>query len=71
MLVNTFDSTFILGNETSPEEARKKHGPDIVFTGKENVTKLQVYTQWYGMAVVEDAYAYCPQNPLRFIHTVC
>ncbi|ELR22174.1 CD36 family protein [Acanthamoeba castellanii str. Neff] len=47
----------ILGNETTPEKARKRHGPDVVFTGKDDINQVQVYTQWFGQTVIEDVYA--------------
>ena len=46
-----------VGNETTPEKARKRHGPDVVFTGKDDINQVQVYTQWFGQTVVEDVYA--------------
>ncbi len=46
-----------VGNETTPEKARKRHGPDVVFTGKDDINQVQVYTQWFGQTVLEDVYA--------------
>jgi len=47
----------LIGNESTPEAARKKHGPNIVYTGKNDIKQVQEYLQWFGQSVVEDVYA--------------
>jgi hypothetical protein len=57
LLAPTSPSGALIGNETTPDDARKKHPPSTVYTGKENINQVQVYTVWQGVDTIKGVYA--------------
>jgi hypothetical protein len=47
----------LVGNETTPDEARARHNASVSWTGKGNVEDIGGYVEWEGQTVLRGVYA--------------
>lgn len=47
----------LVGNETSPDEARARHNVSVSWTGKRNIADIGGYIEWEGETVLRGVYA--------------
>jgi len=48
----------LIGNETTPEKARKRHNASLCWTGKHEAEKIGAYIKWQGLSVLHGVYAH-------------
>jgi hypothetical protein len=51
-------NTALVGNETTPDAARARHGLNLCYTGKHDIQAIGDYIEWAGEAEVSGVYAY-------------
>jgi len=54
---NLATKSVLIGNETSPDEARERHNASVSWTGKRQIDEIGVYIEWQGTTSLHGVYA--------------